>query len=93
MIDPADEPAFPVEVAFSGDVLRGQQTGSYSGWATGLTKRELFAAMAMQGIISCEHPSACAVEISGGKMPSDVAKQAVYMADALIAELNKPKGA
>jgi hypothetical protein len=84
MIDPADEPAFPVEVAFSGDVLRGQQTGSYSGWATGLTTRELFAAMAMQGLCACQG----AYEEWTVEQKSAVA---VRQADALIAELNKPK--
>lgn len=49
---------------------------STAAWSSALTKRELFAAMAMQGAI--EH---CAFE--------DVATVAVELADALIAELNK----
>jgi hypothetical protein len=46
---------------------------------TGLTKREYFAAMAMQGILSCQQ----------GDFPSDlIAKSAIVCADALIKELN-----
>jgi hypothetical protein len=45
----------------------------------GLTKRELFAAMAMQGRICMDEG------------PSDCAKQSLIYADALIAELNKEK--
>ena len=50
--------------------------------ASGLTKRELFAAMAMQGLISNpdkSYDSACA------------ASDAVAFADALLAELAKEK--
>ena len=49
--------------------------------AKGLTKRELFAAMAMQGIAS--HGTA------PGITDADVAEVACGLADALIAELNK----
>lgn len=50
----------------------------------GLTKRELFAAMAMQGLLASwgNHD----VTDSG-----DLASDAVRAADALIAELSKPK--
>jgi hypothetical protein len=58
-----------------------------SDWHTegGLTKREYFAAMAMQGI---------GMEmVNGGKHELDIsisiARKALRMADALIAELNK----
>jgi hypothetical protein len=44
----------------------------------GLTKRELFAAMAMQGIVS-----------ASGHGPKICAERAVECADALIAELSK----
>lgn len=53
-------------------------------FATGLTKRELFAAMAMQGIAS--NPNAATIE-----GPDVVAGAAVEAADALLAELAKPK--
>ena len=52
--------------------------------ATGLTKRELFAAMAMQGIAS--NPNAATTE-----GPDVVAGAAVEAADALLAELAKPR--
>lgn len=48
---------------------------------TGLTKRELFAAMAMQGILA--NP-----ERIGGK-DQELAQYSVMLADALIEELNK----
>lgn len=53
---------------------------SEQGPQDGLTKRELFAAMAMQAIRS-----------GGGSYAkwSDLSEDAVAMADALIAELNK----
>lgn len=44
----------------------------------GLTKREFFAAMAMQGMLS---------EFSNSPLP--LAERAVHQADALIQELNK----
>ena len=53
-------------------------------FATGLTKRELFAAMAMQGIAS--NPNAATTE-----GPDVVAGAAVEAADALLAELAKPR--
>lgn len=49
--------------------------------AGGLTKREYFAAMAMQGM-QADNPGL-------GCTPEYIAKYAVRMADALIAELNK----
>jgi len=49
--------------------------------ATGLTRRELFAAMAMQGITVMEHKQ------FGRCDPRETAKLAVDHADALIAAL------
>jgi hypothetical protein len=46
----------------------------------GLTKRELFAAMAMQGILACDEIVCDA---------KTVARYSLQMADALIEELNK----
>ena len=51
--------------------------------ATHLSKRELFAAMAMQGLISNSE------RIGNSKECSETA---VLCADALIEELNKPQG-
>ena len=47
----------------------------------GLTKREYFAAMTMQGILSGQNYH----------FQHEIADSAVYMADALLAELNKTK--
>ena len=47
----------------------------------GLTKRELFAAMAMQGLST-----------NPRLKTTDIARYAVETADALIAELNKEQG-
>jgi hypothetical protein len=46
----------------------------------GLTKREYFAAMAMQGLLACPN---------NVNMAQDIVKGAVIMADQLIIELNK----
>lgn len=54
--------------------------------ASGLSKREYFAAMALQGIISTADDSKITT-INPGK----VARSALQLADALIKELNKPK--
>lgn len=53
------------------------------GGYTGLTKRELFAAMAMQGLMT----------IDADWIPDYVAGKAVGYADALLAELEKKGGA
>lgn len=53
--------------------------------ATGLTKREYFAAMAMQGICSAE------ADNEEPMIFKNVAAASVAVADALINELNKPK--
>ena len=55
--------------------------------ANGLTKRELFAAMAMQGILMQERPSFSSTTES---MANVSAAEAVKCADALLAELAKP---
>lgn len=47
----------------------------------GLTKREYFAAMAMQGLLTK----------FGNDYELQIAKDAIYWADALIDELNKTK--
>lgn len=51
-------------------------------FAEGLTKREYFAAMAMQGF--------CAAQARPLDRPQDLAELCVKHADALINELNKP---
>ena len=61
------------EAAFPHDALREYP---------GLTKRELFAAMSVQGIIAAPGNSELSFQ--------EVAECSVKMADALLAELSKP---
>ena len=49
-------------------------------YSYGLTKREYFAAKALQGLLACPN---------NVNMAQDIAKGAVIMADQLIIELNK----
>lgn len=75
----ANLPAYPVEVESSGAGLR---TGEHKWFEIGLTKREYFAVMAMQGI--------CANSIPGEHhMPKRVAQDAVEFADELLKQLEK----
>lgn len=78
-------PAFPIVPyrEFLDDIERG--------YPFGLTKREYFAGLAMQGILA-SNPE---VEYGdhGRKMPmpmNDIALLSVQAADALITSLNKP---
>lgn len=69
--------------------------------APGLTKRELFAAMAMQGLLAAsigtEDGSSVLLYSGDGlsfnyhKAPERIATMAAQLADALLAELNKPR--
>ncbi len=52
-------------------------TDTEAGHYSGLTKREYFAAMAMQGLLA------------SGDYTQDIAHSSVECADALISELNK----
>jgi hypothetical protein len=77
----SNESAYPVtgHTFFDGEGMPRDPWGY--GWAvdpqTGLTKREMFAAMAMQGLLS------------GGVY--SVTERAVYYADELLAELAKER--
>lgn len=78
-----DVPAMPVQ-GFCADAS-GALTGQFI-VHTGLTKREQFAAMAMQGL--------AAVECPGGLKPETIAidvKNAVLYADLLLGELDRSK--
>lgn len=78
-----DDAAYPL-------VEKNDSTGPIVNiWHLGLTKREYFAAMAMQGISANPHIAKKAEEM--GLKSSDFALFSVLQADALIAELNKPK--
>jgi len=70
-MDNSQQPAFPFTFSSS--------DGSPD-WAAGLTKREYFAAMAMQGI--CANPT---VEIK--PYGDEIAQAAVEVADALLKNL------
>ena len=78
----SDMPAMPQTGAIgpSGDMYRSEEFGG-----EGLTKREHFAAMAMQGM--------CAnTEYVTKDWKDIVVKESAYMADALLAELAKEQG-
>jgi len=55
----------------------------------GLTKREMFAAMAMQGILA--DVGICVMRTGDGANVNQVAEEAVKAADALIAELSRTR--
>lgn len=63
-----------------------QHIDPYNGIALGLTKREYFAAMAMQGILS--NPG-LNPEKRGGAAREWLSEVSCKVADALIAELNR----
>lgn len=73
-----NEPAMPCKID---DYDR--HIGNITRNVGGLTIRQHFAAMAMQGL--CNKP------IFTGTTPENLAKEAVQYADALITELNKEK--
>jgi hypothetical protein len=66
--------------AFSRPAFHHEHTGTLHDAQDGLTKREYFAAKAMQGLLTV---------IQHTDRPYNVAKAAVMTADALIEELNK----
>lgn len=73
----ATDPVFPREAKYSSEWGTIQRAA-----AAGLTKRDLFAAMAMQGMMAAE-------TAADDFVASGVAKRAVIYADALLAELAK----
>ena len=76
----ADKPINPVEVSGDGEGnIQGMQTGNYSGWETGLTKREYFAGIALQGLLSSNN----------GQTLSYLSQTAVKAADELLKSLEK----
>jgi hypothetical protein len=70
--DNAYKYTYPIGV----DITQGQFAPEY-----GLTKREIFAAMAMQGLLASSY----------GRLEGNVARLAVEYADALLAESEKTK--
>jgi hypothetical protein len=80
----ADEPVYPVE-------YRHPHDGGLEAKFAGLTKREYFAAMAMQGLIAKLPLQAVHTADSyDGQYPTAVARGALDYADALLAELARP---
>lgn len=77
----AEKPAYPCEVNQQGN---GVQTGGMSGITTGLTKREMFAMAAMQGMLS-----ACNGTLGDHSGQEHLAKIAVTMADELLKQLGE----
>lgn len=77
----AEKPAYPTEIAFhEGKPLESNQISQNTGIFPGLTKRELIAAMVMQGIVA--H--------SVNYMAADyreAAKDAIACADELLKQL------
>lgn len=73
-------PAFPVEVSADAEGwLVGRQTGSQSGFATGISIRDYFAAKALQGWLST------APENEGGSVEPDMLAEYAYeIADAML---------
>ena len=68
----------------NGQMKQGSELAypSFHGLGVGLTKRELFAAMAMQGLITMAPPGSLAIVMC---------KESVQLADLLLAELAKEK--
>lgn len=78
-----NEPAMPVEMDYEEGGAKSHRVSNSTWKETGLTIRQHFAAMAMQGFIS-------SIKEGYQSMHRDAAEQAVEFADALIAHLNQP---
>lgn len=75
-------PAFPVECTYTEDgEIKGLQTGNTTGWQLGLTKREIIAMHALQGLLANPDFTYDSVD--------NFAQDAVLHADALLKELEK----
>lgn len=79
----ADMPAMPVTI--KADVQQ-KAFGAVDFQCQGITKREMFAMHAMQGLLSSASDSD---GIWTNEGPSFIASEAVSFADALLAELDK----
>jgi hypothetical protein len=81
-----DKPAYPVECQYGEGKITGVRTGEYSGMSPGLTKREMFAMAAMQGLLAGHS------EYFHGNgpvmVPVEVVKYAVIYADELLKQLD-----
>lgn len=69
-------PAFPVECRWEGaDVVQGVQTGNHTGWATGMSLRDYFAAKVLPAYFSDGH---------GHDQQDRAAKWAYEVADQML---------
>jgi hypothetical protein len=93
MTNPNDPICFNPEYIEKGVTKDGKVWEKLVPQKYGLTKREYFAAMAMQGLLGAEWFVTAEKAIHPDNDPSEsYAENSVAMADALIAELNKPEG-
>ena len=83
----SNEPISAGRFQFTTHYEGGSGTGSRD--FIGLTKREHFAAVALQGLVAGASSSLEIMKELGGKDEIILSKSAVQYADALIAELNK----
>ena len=79
----ADIPAMPSGEKWRETVGGYSRDMSKSPLHNGLTKREMFAMHAMQGLLTCTMDTDCTIP--------ELCADAVMAADALLAELEKPR--
>ena len=91
-----NDPAFPVVFSSKKEAIDNFTTRTTNEFYGGLTKREHFAGLAMQGLLSDEKMIRGIVKnaLSDGRTESlisaEIASYAVELADALLLELSKP---
>ncbi len=78
-------PAFPLPLVHNGD--RIQDTADYAQGNMGLSKREYFAAKAMQGMLANTNLTSLSDDFVTGIHRATLASTACAQADALIKEL------
>lgn len=84
-----DLPAMPVDTA---QLYESRcNGGSWELGSLGLTKREQFAAMAMQGLLSGNNAD-CGLYETSAEWVKNLTEASVEFADALLAELERTKG-
>jgi hypothetical protein len=84
-----NQPAFAVEVSIDGnDTIKGAQTSNFSWYEIGLTKREYFAAKAMQGLLATMDSTQFPPTSYNTKYCAELA---VTAADALLTALEQPQ--
>ena len=79
----ADMPAMPLTKVTTKGTYKGLDTFDVVDAYEGLTKREIFAMHAMQGLLTCTMDTDCSIP--------ELCADAVIAADALLSELEKTK--